>query len=71
MSEGTGVPELALLIDGADRPGVLAALTRVIYEHGANHRVAFLFMLRARSHHFFESELHKFAIGGVDSRTLC
>jgi energy-converting hydrogenase B subunit Q len=29
-------PELALSVDAEDKPGVLAALTRVIYEHGAN-----------------------------------
>jgi len=28
--------ELALSVDAEDKPGVLAALTRVIYEHGAN-----------------------------------
>jgi energy-converting hydrogenase B subunit Q len=30
------IPELALSISAADRPGTLAALTRVIFEHGAN-----------------------------------
>ena len=29
-------PELAIAIDAHDRPGMLAALARVIYEHGAN-----------------------------------
>src|ERR1700694_1260931 len=29
-------PEVALSIPAADRPGTLAALTRVIFEHGAN-----------------------------------
>ncbi len=36
MSEAPGAPALALSVEAADRPGVLAALTRVIHEHGAN-----------------------------------
>jgi energy-converting hydrogenase B subunit Q len=37
MSEdGAAHPELALTVEAADRPGALAALTRTIYEHGAN-----------------------------------
>jgi energy-converting hydrogenase B subunit Q len=34
--EGAARPELALTVEAADRPGALAALTRTIYEHGAN-----------------------------------